>query len=379
MWRRHGAGLLVFTGLSTFTFVLVVAGLAVLFISFIQPSERHEVRVLLLVTLSTGATAFLLLSFQFVYHLVSSPRKGTDDALRTRLDAWLAYAADEGPLPPSDALSATALTRLREITAGESSEHFARLYEQHGFLVRDLRAVAGNRAHPRAQAIARLAKIRHRDSIPALRSLLKRKCGRRLAVEVLHSLARILDSESVSLHEARHEFMKCSEEYSFTPGEIEGALVLTGRHSAGLVRHILVTNRHPLSALEVVGHKHLTQLVPLLSPYLLAEDPEIRAGALRAVASLQLAPTDAEPAILSGLEAGESFVRAQAAKACVAIRLEVAEAPLIRALADDDWWVRRNAAQSIAAFGTPGIAILDREVSSHPDRFARDAARWYRA
>jgi HEAT repeat protein len=158
-------------------------------------------------------------------------------------------------------------------------------------------------------------------------------------------------------------------------GEVESALVLTGGKCTELVRTLLSKGRYPIAAIVVIGHRNLLELVPLLRHYLVSENPEIRAAALRTVAKMELAPGGSHSLILAGLEAKEPFVRAQAAKAAVTVPLVDAEVPLTRALGDTDWWVRRNSAASLAAFGPEGQRILAEVSRSHEDAFARESAR----
>jgi hypothetical protein len=47
---------------------------------------------------------------------------------------------------------------------------------------------------------------------------------------------------------------------------------------------------------------------------------------------------------------------------------------LYEALGDRSWWVRRAAAESLAARDAWGVDALKKASVSHPDRFARDMA-----
>ncbi|MEX2534617.1 MAG: HEAT repeat domain-containing protein [Trueperaceae bacterium] len=374
MWRQTGAGFGVFGVIAALTFALIGAGLVVLFVSFIQPSERDGIRILMTLTLLPAAAAFLLLLFQFGYHLFALQSVRTERLERARLDAWVAYVVHEGVCPPLDLMSASALARLRETTSGSYSDGLADLYRQNGFLRRDIEALASRQYAYRSSALSRLGQIREPGAIPALQGLLAAGV-KSMATEVLRTLARSLDAGGMTLETAIREFKAACDARNFSSGEIESALVLTGRHSAGLVRDFLEVGREPIAALTVLGHNNLLELVPLLARYLRSEDPEIRAAALRTIAKVELAPRDSSALILEALEARQSFVRAQAAKASVTVPMSDAEGPLVRALGDRDWWVRRNAAASLAAFGPAGKAVLARVALSHSDPFARESAR----
>ncbi|HEX7005071.1 MAG TPA: HEAT repeat domain-containing protein [Trueperaceae bacterium] len=374
MSRPYGGGFGLFGLIAALTFVLIGSGIVVLFISFIQPSERETLRLMVTLTLLPGAAAFLLLLFQFGYHLYALGSKRSNRLERSRLEAWVAFAVDEGPLPPGDEISAAALARLRETTTGSYSQELARLYEESAFLLRDLNALKGRQHAAKSRALSRLGRIRSARAIPALQRLLA-SSSHAAAVEVLRTLARSLDNEETPPDAALAEFETACAQHQFSSGEIESALVLTGSKCPGLVRQLLQAGRYPTAAITVIGHRNLLELVPLLAPHLSSPDPEVRAAALRTVAKIELAPSGSRQQILSALGAGEAFVRAQAAKAAVTLPLDDARAPLTRALGDADWWVRRNAAASLAAFGPAGKAVLARVMVDHGDPFAREIAR----
>jgi HEAT repeat protein len=47
--------------------------------------------------------------------------------------------------------------------------------------------------------------------------------------------------------------------------------------------------------------------------------------------------------------------------------------PLEQRLSDEAWWVRSNAADTLAEIGADGVEALERALS-HSDRFARERA-----
>lgn len=48
---------------------------------------------------------------------------------------------------------------------------------------------------------------------------------------------------------------------------------------------------------------------------------------------------------------------------------------LVQALGDPSWWVRFSAAQALYALGEPGLRELQKSMSAHSDRYARDMSR----
>lgn len=374
MRRSDLAGLGLFGFISALTFALVCGGLVVLFISFIRPSDQLSIRLLVTLALLPGAAAFVLLMFQLGYHLHASGQKQAGEVERSRLEEWAAFLLDDGPLPRLDRSSASALARLRETTAGAYSEAAAEAYVQFGYLDSDLESLAGRGRQHQWSALSRLGQIREPGALEALQKLL-RNCPERMAVEGLRTLARTLDNAGVSEDSAVTEFLTACAARRFTAGEVESALVLTGRQCPGLVRYLLSVGIHVIPALNVAGHLNLLEAVPMIRPYLRSAGPEVRAAALRSVAELQLAPDRSGESILEGLHADQAFVRGQAAKALITLPLEEAAGALVEALGDPDWWVRRNAAASLAAFGPAGRVVLDRARVSHEDPFARESAR----
>jgi HEAT repeat protein len=67
-------------------------------------------------------------------------------------------------------------------------------------------------------------------------------------------------------------------------------------------------------------------------------------------------------------------VRAQAARALADLGDPRCVGGLVGLLADDAWWVRARAADTLRALGEPGIAALRHCAKLHPDPFARERA-----
>jgi HEAT repeat protein len=68
------------------------------------------------------------------------------------------------------------------------------------------------------------------------------------------------------------------------------------------------------------------------------------------------------------------FVRVVAVRAARRQPLPHVLALLIERLGDSSWWVRKGAAETLAAMGPAGEEALFEAAESHPDRYARDMA-----
>ncbi len=120
----------------------------------------------------------------------------------------------------------------------------------------------------------------------------------------------------------------------------------------------------------LAGQTRDARLLPLLSELAADADPDIRANAAEALASM---PDHRTLETLHQLSRDDIwFVRARAARA-LGEAGEAAVRRLVEMLVDDQWWVRENAARAIARIGEPAIPLL-REALLSEDRFARNKA-----
>jgi HEAT repeat protein len=129
-------------------------------------------------------------------------------------------------------------------------------------------------------------------------------------------------------------------------------------------------------ALEALGDVQVASEIPhiaeLAGARLRAKDPELRASAVRVVGRLRLEQYRA--LILEDLRDPVWFVRAAAARALESLGADPAvDDALAAGLLDRDWWVRANAAKTLARRGEPGHARLNAALDSS-DTYARDAA-----
>jgi HEAT repeat protein len=115
----------------------------------------------------------------------------------------------------------------------------------------------------------------------------------------------------------------------------------------------------------------LPALRPAITALAAHDDPDVRAGAARALR--RFPHRESVEAVMALLDDPQDFVRAASAQALGALRAVEAEPRLERGLADSAWWVRFRSALALALLGESGRAALRRARQS-PDPFARDMA-----
>lgn len=103
-------------------------------------------------------------------------------------------------------------------------------------------------------------------------------------------------------------------------------------------------------------------------------DAEVRAAALRALARLGYVPQEAEAGVVAALADEVEFVRIHGTRAAPLLPEGAALPALREAAGDPSWWVRRAAAESLAAMREPGVAELRKVAAEHADRYAREMA-----
>lgn len=390
MWHR--VGIIGFTTLALTVFLLVSVSLLALsavflFKTFGTTSAGVAYNLLIIVLLVLFASLLMLTFFQIAYNT------RTRDLLarrRRRLEGWKGRwqaVLQDGEvvdgLEPNDLDAALALLQLRDALSGKASDEAASRYIAHGFLERDLQVLSTD-THPerRSQTLEYLALLRHPLSTEALLEETKRN-EPELRHGALIALARTYGYGRVEPRRVVYLFYPLLTSGRFSKGMVEEALVLLGNNAAPVLKELTRTDlEHGAvrAALDAIGHLSLEEGAAWCLPYLESDLAERRAAALRALAQLKNIPADATPLILWCLRDPFWFVRAQAAKACLAAQVvpteeaDTVERVLSEALADPAWWVRHNAAKTLALRGGAGRDSLRFLARHHPDRFARDTA-----
>lgn len=225
-----------------------------------------------------------------------------------------------------------------------------------------------------------LARARLPEALPALLMLVRdRKVQTRLhAVRAAaRTISRIDDDGDRSARS--RDLLECIGGSGLARGALDETLVLLGRAAPPFVRAVL-TDRNsspPLlaSSLDAVARLRLSRLGPLVVSHLDDRAPlDVRAAALRALGSLPGLPAGSDEPLRRALADPVDVVRAQASRAARLLPPSEGLAALNDLLADPSWWVRRAAAEALAAAGPIGRAALRDATRTHPDRFARQMA-----
>lgn len=123
---------------------------------------------------------------------------------------------------------------------------------------------------------------------------------------------------------------------------------------------------------EALGLSHDLRAEHVLTTLLAVGDEEERTRACRALG--RLGRESSIPNLRRALEDESWRVRAQAAKAHEQFSDERSIETLGEHLSDRNWWVRANAAQALRTHGPAGLAELRERAEHDPDRYARDRA-----
>ncbi|MEW6363560.1 MAG: HEAT repeat domain-containing protein [Acidobacteriota bacterium] len=122
-------------------------------------------------------------------------------------------------------------------------------------------------------------------------------------------------------------------------------------------------------ALEALGDVRERRAIPHARARLSAEDAELRATAVRVLG--KLGDIESEQSMVRLLDDPESFVRSTAARAIEAIPAQASTLDALgKRLTDPVWWVRANAAHTLAHKGEDGAQILV-EIMEGSDRYAQ--------
>lgn len=380
MWFRIGTALFVLSALVVFAGV----GVSLLWLLFanlerllgVERSARIWTNLIGAVAVS-GLGVLALFGVQIGIH-VRTRRTATtrEDEIASWMHRWVALDP-EAPTPVVRGIpAAEALARLREEVTGPESKRFAERYQASGLLAVDVSTALRGRGLSRIRALERLAMIRHPSAIePLLRLTQHRDVV--VARIARRALARTLGRIVLPDTRLQATFAEAIDDPRVTEGEVAELLMLLQNHAEPVLAWMLDPDSDaPMrgAALDVVGSENKLDLADRLEPWLRSPQQELQAAALRAVAALEYAPPGTRDEILDALESPARFVRTQACKACIALPwLEVRE-PIVSALGDREWWVRRAAAQTLARFGAPGRAALATAAESHADPYARDMA-----
>ena len=126
------------------------------------------------------------------------------------------------------------------------------------------------------------------------------------------------------------------------------------------------------SCIHEIGTREMTELCPLVMPYLRSENVNILVDSIRTLGRLRYSP--AEESIRRYTSHPEWCVRSTAATALSEIAPDRCYEELLRCLCDREWWVRFHAAEALSKL--PGHPSLMADVQALNDRFAFEMMRY---
>ena len=126
------------------------------------------------------------------------------------------------------------------------------------------------------------------------------------------------------------------------------------------------------SCIREIGIREMTELCPLVVPYLQSENTNVLIDSIRTLGKLRYAP--AEESIRQHAAHSEWSVRSTAATALSEIAPDHCYEELLRCLCDREWWVRFHAAEALSKL--PGHPDLMADVQALQDRFAFEMMRY---
>jgi len=367
MWRRGERlyALLVF--LVVALEALALGGLVWVFSGrllgvFDYPTARlHLLRALLL----TALALVVLGAYVLVYHAYTALKEARDKALYGRyLSAFTEalFSGTEPPPPPWPEPALEALLHLRETLKGEMGEKVAQ-WLRRGRPPWAFRLKSRWASRPeRLEALEALGLARLPETLEAILPYLEhRDPVLRLAA------ARVAQGEGV-LH-LGEALLKAGLPRGAL---LEVFLLLEDRAEPVVALFLEKGGRGEVwAALEAIGRLHLHGLAERVLPFLEAEDPEVQAAALRALARLGYPPVGYEDVVLGLLRREEEFLRVHAARLLPLLPQNLARRALWEALKDASFYVRRAAVEALASLD---LELLRKAGEAHPDPYGRAMA-----
>lgn len=385
MWRRFGD--VAFGFVIAVAITLEVVPLAVLTWRLAGPVTREggagPAQAALILAVATGALGLVLVSgYVLAYQLVSEGRERRARERRARwVDRWIRvlFQGEPPPAAPLPRPGVEAILEIREGLRGHEGDEVSHLVRRYGVAEELGRRVRVGRVAGRLEALEDLAKARLPELLldvlalvgdpePVVRVAAARTAARTLA--------------AVPAGPAREEgaaaFALALQRQRLPAGVVEEVLLLVDDAAAAVALHLLhgpeATPASIRAGLEVVGRLKLVGFLEEAAGFLAHGDPEVRSAALRALARISFVPEEAAGTVVDLTTDPEAFVRVNACRAARLVRGPEAIGALWERLADPSWWVRRAAAESLAAMGPEGAGELARAAREHPDRYGRDMA-----
>jgi HEAT repeat protein len=371
MWRRGERlyALLVFLVVALEAYALAVLILA-LSARLFHRLTLSQVQAALFQALGlTGLILLLLGAYILVYHAYTALKEARDKALYERyLSAFTEalFSGTEPPPPPWPEPALEALLHLRETLKGEMGEKVAQWLRK-GRPPWAFRLKSRWASRPvRLEALEALGLARLPETLKAVLPYLEHQ-DPVLRLAAARAAARVAQGEGV-LH-LGEALLKAG----LPKGALLEVLLLLEDRAEPVVALFLEKGGRGevWAALEAIGRLHLHGLAERVLPFLEAEDPEVQAAALRALARLGYPPVGYEDVVLGLLRREEEFLRVHAARLLPLLPQNLARRALWEALKDPSFHVRRAAAEALASLDPE---LLRKAGEAHPDPYGRAMA-----
>lgn len=253
---------------------------------------------------------------------------------------------------------------------GDTGEAISKLYQDLGFLDKDLRRMRSWRATVRAGGAADLGLIHAPRAVPALMKALT-DGDARVRQAAVWALGQIGTPSTL-----RGLVRFLGDRNLIVAHRVQEVLAERGREVADAILAYAETTSSRagrLAAIALIGWLRITTGSHLLRTFMGDMDPEIRVKSVKAAAAI------GDPEFLevfhACLDDSSWPVRCQAAKGLSLFGSAQSVPRLSRALRDQQWWVRFYAATALAEVGPTGQAALNSALED-PDSQVRDMARY---
>ena len=392
MW--YHLGLSKFLILFLLTTVLVCIGFvfmsAELLTDIFGTSILGSSYVLVIVCLLAVVFSIIIMTlFQVVIHKKtheSTAKREKQIALWTERWSQIFLSEDkslrEDIIQQYDPIAAEALLTIRETLKGDSSDKFAQLYVNYGFMQHDFYKLQTSRLpEVHIQALDRLAMLRHLDATPILLNEINHP-NAQLRNHALFALARTYGRLEISEDKLISVFYPIIRKFDLSRGVLEKVFNLLEGQSVILLDHFIrsepnIPEKMIDAAFRSIGHSNNPDLADWCIPWLKSYNSEIKAGALRALAQLKHVPPEASQLVLDCLEDEQWFIQVQASNACVGLSCRGVEDALMKYLDHPSWWMRFATAKALSERGPAARHLLRWASQNHPDEYARNMASYH--
>ena len=385
MWQAIASrtiSLLSFIGFLLLSLALLVVTGTLSLNLFIDVDNGRIISIVLIAVIATAVFLFNLAFFQILHYFAS---KNSRQSYQTKKDKWLEkwneVLWNDAQVPKThELIAAEALLEMAENMSLDYQSKFQEIYKESGLLAYDLRTLKyNNLSEDRARALEHLAIIADTGNTKILEKEIKNPILE-LSILALFALAKTYAKAEVSSEKIIEIFVPIIDSDRFSMGIIEEALVLLEDNAKDLLYYLsrpTTKEKQVRASLAAIGYFANLEWAEWCVPWLSSFDPETQAAALKALVNMRYVPAHAYSEIYKALESPKWFVRNQAVNASIGVLSEKINEYLVKAISDEAWWVRYNAASVLAQKGKSGQSLLKQIATSHEDPYARDIAKHF--